>query len=405
MMKRFLYIPLFATLLSLVCCSNIAPGMFGDDGAARIDSLNAWVEIDTAQYARNIEYLKKVIGSKTKICVVMKGDAYGNGITTLMPVIIRENIDIVAITSNEEARDVRGSGYKGKIVRIRLATKGEIAEGIDLDIEELIGNIDQAKMIDAIAAEKNTKVNYHLAINANGMSRNGIELKNGYDEALDILKLSNLHCVGMMTHYPENKDGAIRQQLSTFKAQTAELIRRAGLKRSELALHTAATYSALYIPETRMDMVRVGSALYHYGYTERFNTFKKIMSFKSVVTSVQEYPAGNTVSYKRTKRLSRASRLANIPVGYANGLSTNFANKGFMLIRGHRCPIVGNVTMNITMVDVTDFPDIKAGDEVVIYGEQGKEKITEQDISTWGGSNFLSQSMFWSSANKKISNK
>lgn len=401
MLRRIFYIPLAAALFSLACCSNIAPMMLHESEATVPDSLNAWLEIDTAQYARNIEYLKSIIGTKHRICVVMKGDAYGNGIKTLMPVIMREGIGIVAITSNQEARDVRSSGYKGRIMRIRLATNGEIEEGLDLGIEELIGSIGQAERINAVARSLGKTANFHLAINANGMSRNGIELKNGYDEALEILRLGNLRCVGMMTHYPENKDGAIIQQLNTFRQQTAELIRRAGLKRSDILLHTAATYASLYIPETRMDMVRVGSALYNYGYTERFGKFKKIMSFKSCVTSVQQYPAGNTVSYKRTHRLNRPSRLANIPVGYANGISTAIANKGFMLIRGHRCPIVGNITMNITMVDVTDYPDIKAGDEVVIYGRQGDEEITAADISAWSGTNLLSQSMFWAVANKK----
>lgn len=408
MLRRILCLPLFAVLFTLACCSNISPGLFPDGNASVPDSLNAWLEIDTTQYARNIEYLKSIIGDKTKICVVMKGDAYGNGISTLMPVIKSHGIEVVAITSNKEARDVRRSGYKGRIMRIRLATRGEIDEGITLGIEELIGNSQLAEDINTVAKERGVKVKFHLAINANGMSRNGIELRNAptsvnaYDEALSILSQSNLQCVGMMTHYPENKDGAIIQQLNTFKSQTAELIRRAGLKRADIMLHTAATYASLYIPETRLDMVRVGSALYNYGYTSKFDKFKKIMSFKSCVTAVNEYPTGNTVSYKRTFRLNRPSRLANIPVGYANGISTAMANKGYMLIRGHRCPIVGNVTMNITMVDVTDFPDIRTGDEVVIYGRQGSEEITAADIAAWSGTNLLSQSMFWAAANPKI---
>lgn len=402
MFRHSLYILLLTMLFVVPCCSNVNLGSVASEENCVPDSLNAWLEIDTAQYACNIRYLKNVIGEKPRVCVVMKGDAYGNGISLLMPVIMREGIETVAITSNKEARDVRQSGYKGKILRIRIATEGEIGEGIDLGIEELIGNLEQAQRVNDAAVEKGKTVDFHLAVNANGMSRNGIELKNGYDEALQILSLKNLHCVGMMTHFPANKDGEIIQQLNTFKAQTAQLIKFAGMKRSELTLHTAATYASLYIPETRLDMVRVGSALYNYGYTDRFKDFKKIMSFKSCVSSVQSFPAGNTVSYKRTHRLTRASRLANIPVGYANGISTSMANKGFMLIRGHRCPIVGNVTMNITMIDVTDYPDVKAGDEVVIYGRQGTEEITAKDIAEWSGTNLLSQSMFWATANPKV---
>ena len=388
--------------MSVQCCACASAESYADGTCTVSDTLNAWLEIDTAQYRSNIRYLKQIIGQQHKVCVVMKGDAYGNGISVLMPIIISEGITTVAITSNQEARDVRQSGYKGDIIRIRIATEGEIREGIALGIQELVGSLEQASVINDIAQQEGATMPFHLAINANGMSRNGLELSQGYDDALSILKLGNLRCVGMMTHYPENKDGAIIQQLNTFKRQTAELIRRAGLNRKELTLHTAATYASLYIPDTRLDMVRVGSALYNYGYTERFNRFKKIMSFKSRVASVQQFPAGNTVSYKRTRRLNRQSRLANIPVGYANGLSTAMANKGFVLIRSHRCPIVGNVTMNITMADITDFPDIQAGDEVVIYGRQGQDEISANDIATWTGTNLLSQSMFWATANPKI---
>lgn len=401
-MKHFINIFALMILIIVPCCSSISPYMTSAGNAVVSDTLNAWLEIDTLLFHRNIDYLKTIIGKQTDICVVMKGDAYGNGISTLMPVVISSGIKRVAITSNQEARDVRASGYKGRIMRIRIATEGEVREGIDLGIEELTGSLEHARMVSSIAQEKGAQVPFHLAVNANGMSRNGIELGSGYDEALNILRLSNLKCIGMMTHYPANRDGEIIQQLNRFKQQTAALMTKAGLNRKDIILSSAATYASLYIPETRLDMVRVGSALYHYGYTDRFNGFKHIMSFKSRVASIQQFPAGNTVSYKRTHRLSRPSRLANIPIGYANGLSTAVANKGFMLIRGHRCPIVGNVTMNITMVDVTDFPDIRQGDEVVIYGRQQDSEITATDIANWTGSNLMSQSMFWSAANPKI---
>lgn len=400
-MRRIILFVVGAVLSIVAMCSCMSTEYTPSHGGGS-DTLNAWVEIDTAQFRKNIVYLKSIMGGSTKVCVVMKGDAYGNGISLLMPSVISEGIENVAITSNQEARDVRESGYKGHIIRIRLATDGEIREGIDLGIEELIGNIEQARYINYVAGERGCTINYHLAINANGMSRNGIELKDGYGEALEILQLENLHCVGMMTHYPASLDGEIIQQLETFKTQTSELIRRGGLDRSELTLHTAATYAALYVPQTRMDMVRIGSALYNYGYTSKYNQFKPLLSFKSRVTSVQYYPAGNTVSYKRTRKLTRASRLANIPVGYANGISRYIGNKGYMLIRGHKCPVVGAVTMNITMVDVTDYPDIQAGDEVVIYGKQGNASITSANITAWTGTNLLSQTMFWASANPKI---
>lgn len=363
---------------------------------------NAWLEIDTLQFGKNIDYLRTVVGQSTKICVVMKGDAYGNGIRTLIPVVKSRGVECVAITSNDEARSVRNGGYEGRVVRIRLASEGEVEDALELGVEELVGSLTQAKAMSKIATLHGKTIKCHLAINAGGMSRNGMELKTGVAEAVAVTKLDGLKCVGMMTHYPTSNDGEIVRQLTEFKAQVSRVIKEAGLNREDLLLHTAATYAALYLPQTRLDMVRIGSALYNYGYTEKFSEFKKLMSFKSRVASVQEYPEGNTVNYKRTYKLKRRSRLANIPIGYANGFSKTMANKGFVLIRGHRCPVVGCVTMNITMVDVTDWPDIQSGDEVTIYGRQGKDEITSREIGEWGGLDFLSQAMFWSATNPKV---
>ena len=114
------------------------------------------------------------------------------------------------------------------------------------------------------------------------------------------------------------------------------------------------------------------------------------------------YPVGNTVAYDRTYTLKRDSRLANIPIGYSDGYRRVFSNKGQVLIRGHRCPVVGRVTMNTIMVDVTDFPDVQLSDEVVLFGKQGSDEITQAELEGIAGTLLIDMSTVWAQANPKF---
>jgi alanine racemase len=148
-------------------------------------------------------------------------------------------------------------------------------------------------------------------------------------------------------------------------------------------------------------MVRPGGALYGYGGTPK-PPFGHVAAFKSRVASVQAYPAGDTVSYDRTYELKRDSLLANIPVGYSDGYRRAYSNKGAMLIRGRRAPVVGNVTMNTTMVDVTDIPGVLAGDEAVLFGKQGGNEITQAEIEELAGVILADQYTVWGTSNPKV---
>ena len=141
-----------------------------------LKTANSWLEIDAAAFGRNLEAVKKMLGGKQKICAVIKGDAYGNSIELLMPQIIKHKIPCVGITSNDEARVVRASGYKGTVARLRTTTLGEIEDGFQYNIEELFGNLKAAQLADAAAAKQGKTLNIHLALNAGGMDRNGLAL-------------------------------------------------------------------------------------------------------------------------------------------------------------------------------------------------------------------------------------
>ncbi|MEY4940433.1 MAG: hypothetical protein RIQ93_2168 [Verrucomicrobiota bacterium] len=257
-----------------------------------------------------------------------------------------------------------------------------------------------------IAASQQKILPVHIALNSGGMSRHGLEMtsEQGRQDALAITKLPGLKIAGIMTHFPVEEKNDVERGLQAFQAESAWLIEQGRLRRDELTLHCANSYAAHIVPESRLDLVRCGSALY--GDTAAYaKEYRHVMAFKSRVAAVQSYPAGSTVSYDRTFQLTRASRLANIPVGYADGYRRAFSGKASVLIRGQRCRVLGRVTMNSIVVDVTDHPEIQARDEVVLFGRQGGGEITQEELETGSGTLWVELATSWGASNPRLLSK
>jgi alanine racemase len=400
--RRFLLAAAGATVAWAID-AHAAPllGLPGKRGAA--GAFNAWIEIDPAIFENNLRLVQAALVGDPMVCAVMKADAYGVGIDLVMPSIIKARIPYVGIASTEEARMVRACGYQGRVMRVRAATLDEIHEALRYKVEELAGNLAQAQAMGDSARRRGRALRVHLALNSAGMSRNGIEMETaqGRQDAEALTKIEGLQIVGLMTHFPTEDRADILQGVDAFKAQAAWLFAHTALRREDVILHAANSYAVQHIPEAHLDMVRPGGALYGYGGTPK-PPFAHVASFKSRVASVQAYPAGDTVSYDRTCVLQRDSLLANIPVGYSDGYRRAYSNKGAMLIRGQRAPVMGNVTMNTTMVDVTDIPGVQAGDEVVMFGKQGNAEITQAEVEQLTGVILADQYTVWGSSNPKL---
>jgi len=395
-----------ATLLA-GCQSDRPSTVARADGPAHAiranNAANAWLEIDATAFEKNLRTVQVLVGDQVQVCAVLKADAYGHGIALLTPSLVSLGVPYAGITSNSEAGSLRAHGFKGKIMRLRAATLGEVEAALPFDVEELVGNRAVAEAMAGLARSQGRRIRYHLALNSAGMSRNGIELKTpeGRADALALLKLSELHLVGIMTHFPVEDAAEMRKALVVFNADVAWVLREGGLNRSALLVHAANSFATLEVPESRLDLVRVGGALYGDTIPER-TEYGRVMAFKSRVAAVNQYPAGNTVSYDRTFTLKRDSRLANLPVGYSDGYRRVFSNQGHVLIRGRRCPIVGRVTMNTIMVDVTDVPEVAAGDEAVLFGRQGDAAITQAELEKSAGTILVDLYTVWGNSNPKI---
>lgn len=370
-----------AALTSIV--AHAAP-VLGIQGR-RVLASNAWIEVDLSVFEQNLRHVQGALTGDAQLCAIMKADAYG-----------------VGIASTEEARVVRASGFKGRLMRVRNATPAEVEAALPYAVEELVGNLELAQSIGEIARKHRHTVRVHLGLNSAGMSRNGLELgtDKGREHAQALVKTQGLRIVGVMTHFAVEERPDVLNGLEAFKRETAWLFANTRLQRGDVMLHVANSFATLNVPEAHLDMVRTGAALY--GYVGPRPTFQHVVSFKSRVASVNAYPAGNTVGYDRTFTLKRNSLLANLPVGYSDGYRRAYTNKGSVLVRGQRAPVVGKVSMNTTMVDVTNIPGVKSGDEIVLFGKQGDGEITQAEIEQLTGVLLADQYAVWGNSNPKV---
>jgi alanine racemase len=364
---------------------------------AKVPRSNAWFEIDAAAFEHNIAQVRAILGDGgAELCTIMKADAYGNGLDLLMPSVLKTRVKAVGITSNDEARVAREMGFKGRLLRVRTGTLDEIEDAFPLNVEELVGNPVAAARIAQLwsRAHPDRALPIHLCLNADGMSRNGVELKTDYGkrDASAILAIRSLRIAGLMTHYPTEDTDDILRQLARFHQDTGWL-KANGLPSGTITRHTANTFATLHHPQTRLDMVRVGGALYGDTSADFLARFQPTITLKSRVAAVNHFPADETVAYDRTYKLARDSWLANIPIGYSDGYRRSLShanqpdfaneekNKTEILIGGRRYPVVGRVTMNTLMVDVTGDQDrIKLDDEVVLFGRQGDAFISQKEL-------------------------
>ena len=363
---------------------------------------NTTLEISRSALEYNIHKVQQLLADKTRMCAILKGDAYGHDLSLVTPVMMQNGVQCIGIASNEEIRTVRQSGYTSQLMRVRNATEKEMRQAADFDTEELIGNLDMAKRLSAIAQEKGKIIRIHLALNSGGMSRNGLEVSTaaGLEEARAISALPGLKIDGIMSHFPEEDAAVVRRDLARFNTQSAQVLKITGLKREDVTLHVANTFATLTVPESWLDMVRVGGIFY--GDTIASTEYKRVMTFKSAIASVNHYPKGNTVGYDRTYTLKRDSVLANIPTGYADGYRRVFSNAGHVLIRGQRVPVLGKTSMNTVIVDVTDLPQVASGDEVVLFGKQGNAQVSAEEVEEISGALFTEMSILWGATNKRV---
>lgn len=343
--------------------------------------LPTWLEIDLDRLDTNIENVQRWVGDDVGILLTVKADAYGHGAVQVAHAV-QARVNVFGVATVDEAVELRDSGIKNQILILSPILETEIAAVARHGFAITLSGADFS---DAIAHHGVAPIPVHVEVDT-GMGRTGVPEENAFEEIKRIAATPAVRLQGVYTHFPVSDSDAdyTRAQVARFGALIAKL-RAAGVVIP--TVHSANSAAVDGVRESHMDLIRPGLLAYglHPSGARPSLDVVPIMSWKTRIVRVRTVPKGKTISYARTFVTERASVIGVVPVGYGHGYPFHLSGRGEMLIGGHRVPIVGRVTMDMTMVDLTDLAETpRAGDEVVLVGTQGSETITFHDLAAWG---------------------
>ena len=343
-----------------------------------------FVEISVTNILHNIRQLKGLLDRRVKFMAVVKADAYGHGAVPVSKAI-EKNVDYLAVATLSEAVELKKAGI---IKPILLLGETHLSNADDIVRNGFIQTVYTLPFVKALsnaASRLKKKARVHLKIDT-GMGRIGVHFGEAEDLFEKVSKLPNINIEGIFTHFAgaEEMDEFTSEQLKRLKSFISK-IDSAGY-----ILHAANSAATLYHKESHLDMVRVGLSMYglyppclsagRCGGRRHTIKLRPSLEFKTRVIYLKNVPAGTPLSYGSTFITSKATNIATLPVGYADGLPRALSNKGKVLIGGKRYPIVGRVCMDMTLVDVGNSK-VKIGDEVVLIGRQGKDVISADEVA------------------------
>ena len=354
------------------------------------------VEIDLKALVRNYRKIVAHVRPMKVLCV-MKANAYGLGVAAYARALSDAGCENFGVAEPHEALElIRVLSAASHSVQILSSVlPDEIPEMVRAGVVLPVTDLEGARLISAAAVKAKTVARVHFKLDT-GMGRLGILASDpeGIDRALATIRavraLPNLDCEGIFTHCPmayEPKDPFTKGQIALFKKILAACAKE-GIAFKKV--HMAASDAINNFSETAkkpFTMVRTGINLHGSfdPYGRKTLKVEPVLTLKTRVAQVRELPAGTTLGYGRTWCLNRPAKIATISAGYADGLPLALTNRGFVFIGGRRCKIVGRISMDYTTVDVTDVPDVKAGDEVICFGKCGEDAITPDDWAVLKG--------------------
>ncbi len=336
-----------------------------------------WTEINLDNLIFNYKTLREDLAPSTKICCVVKANAYGHHAPKVAQCLEAAGADLFAVSNIEEAMQLRNVGINAPILILGY-TPVECAEVLcKNNISQCVYSSEYAKELSECAQKSNSCVDIHIKIDT-GMGRIGFRTGslNTDTDVFDACRLPCLNPTGIFTHFAVSDMGNGGEEFTLAQYRKfSMLIEQLESKGIHFEYkHCANSAAAMDYPELGLDMVRVGIVLYGLlpsEYTQNILPLKKVMSLKTVVSHIKEIEAGDTVSYGCDFIASKRTKIATVPMGYADGFwRSNSKKSPPMLIHGKQAPIVGRICMDQLMLDVTDIENVKMGDEVTVFGTQ-----------------------------------
>jgi alanine racemase len=348
--------------------------------------LRCWAEIDLAVLERNLRLIRASLPPHMRYVAVVKADAYGHGLQQAAARLMHAGADLFGVANLAEATALREIGPGWPILLLSPLLPEEDAYVAEYDLIPTVSTRDEVARLDRVGARSGKKIVVHLKIDT-GMGRLGVWHEHAEDLQQEIAAARHIELGGVFTHFssPDDDLAFTGEQRRRF---LAALGRCKGLKLPELFVH-ADNSAGLETLESAgpFNAVRIG--LLQFGVLPHSNSLlsevhtEPVFSFRTRVGIVKRLPQGATVSYGRTHTLRRDTTIAVLTAGYGDGITRAASNRASVLIHGRRCPVLGRVTMDQTIVDVTDVPGVVCGDEVVLVGRQNGMEISLAEFSGW----------------------
>ena len=340
--------------------------------------------MDLDALAANFAAVRAHVSPRVRVLVAVKGDAYGHGAVACARALAGAGCDALGVALVEEGAQLRDAGVGGMVMCMGGVGRHGAEEAVRRDLTPVLYDEGDAERLDAAARAAGRRVVVHVKVDT-GMGRLGVPLPH-YARFLDrIAHFTALDVAGLMTHFAESESADItftREQLRRFHTAVADTRARGYTPR---CLHAANSGAVLGHAASHLDMVRPGILVYGEAPGPGVSV-RPVMRVVTRVLFVKDLPRGASVSYGRRFVTDRPTRVATLPLGYADGLPRAVSGKAQVLVNGRRCNVVGTVCMDLCMVDVTDLAEpVESGDEVVIIGAAGAERITAGEVAAWAG--------------------
>ncbi len=348
-----------------------------------------WAEVDLDALAHNYERIRRHVGEKTKLLGVIKADAYGHGAVPVAKELEALGASYLAVSNIDECEEVRRGGVTLPVLMLGFTPADQAERILELDMTQAVQSLDIAKAFSAAAVKCGKKMKVHIKLDT-GMGRLGFLCdEEHFDESLQdilvVLELPGLDVEGVFTHFcVADEEG--EENVAFTRTQHERFLRMIDAAEARSGFHFRLRHCCnaggiVCYPEWAGDMVRCGIILYGSGSLAEKMGMEPVMSLKTRVATVRDLAPGTSVSYGRTYFTERESRIAVLPIGYADGLHRTLSNRMEVLTPYGRAKQVGRICMDMCMIDVTDLPEVKSGDEVEIFG---KNVLCAEDAAACG---------------------
>lgn len=353
-------------------------------------SYRCWAEIDLDALRENLAWLRHRVGPDVKILTVVKADAYGHGLKQIAALLMQSGTDTFGVANLAEAEAVRSVGQGWPILMLGACLPDEVDMAVRGDVIPTISSLAEAQWFSSAAVKWHKTVDVHVKVDT-GMGRLGIQPQRAVELIESIQRLGGIRLQGLYTHYSSVEEDAefSRKQRSQFQKLLAQLVRK-GI--TVPLRHANNSGGILHEPQTMLNLVRPG--LLVYGVvpsgqrpldSDLPKRLRPALSLFCRVSFTKEIEKGTPISYGHTFVAPRKMQVATLTAGYGDGYLRAGSNRAEVLVQGRRCRVLGRITMDQMLADVSHVPDVNVGAGVVLIGGQGEERITVADVAQWSG--------------------